>query len=93
MKTCISHFTKILKDANVKEGKYCRPTRLAGRLGWQGKAQAHCKRFFRSPTMGGYHNFWDLIWKITFTFVEKIGDDIFEADTAQNERTTFLPKR
>ena len=66
---------------------------IAGRLGWQGKAQAHRKRFFRSPTTGGYHSFCDLIWKIAFTFVEKIGDDIFKADTAQNERTIFLPKQ
>ena len=44
---------------------------IAGRLHWQGKAQAHRKRFFLSPTTGSYHNFCDLIWKIVFTFVEK----------------------
>ena len=66
---------------------------IAGLLGWQGKAQTHRKRFFQSPTTGDSHNFCDLIWKIKFTFVEKTDDDIFNADTAQNERTTFLPKR
>ena len=66
---------------------------VAGRLGWQGKAQAHRKRFFRSPTPGGHHNSCDLIWKIAFTFVEKISGDIFEADSAQSKRTTFLRKQ
>ena len=66
---------------------------IAGQLGWQGKAQAHRKGFFRSPAMEGHHNSCDLIWKIAFTFVEKIGDEIFKVDTAQNEQTTFLPKR
>ena len=43
------------------------------------------------PT-GGHHDSCDLIWKIAFTFVEKIGGDIFKSDSAQNKRTTFLPK-
>ena len=75
------------KVGNVEEGN------IAGRLGWQGRAQVHRKRFVRSPPTGGFHNSCDLIWKIAFTFVEKIGYDIFKADTAQNERTIFLPKR
>ena len=54
---------------------------VAGRLGWQGKAQAHRKRFFLIPTTGGHYDSYDRIWKIAFTFVEKIGGDIFKADT------------
>ena len=61
---------------------------VAGLLGWQGKAQVHRKRLFRSPTTGGHQNSCDLIW-----FVEKVGEDIFKADSAQSKRTTFLPKR
>ena len=59
---------------------------VAGLLGWQSKAQAHRKTFFRSQTKGGYHDSCDLIWKIAFTFVEKIGGDIFKADSAQSKR-------
>ena len=66
---------------------------VAGRLGWQGKAQAHRKRFSRSPTTEGHHDSCDLIWKIALTFVEKIGGDIFKADSAQSKPTNFLPKR
>ena len=58
---------------------------VAGRLSWQGKAQAHRKRFFQSPTTGGHHDSCDLIRKIAFTFVKKIGDDIFKADSAQSK--------
>ena len=57
---------------------------IAGLLGWQGKVQALRKRFFHFPTMGGYHNSCDRIWKIAFTFLKKkIGNDMFKADTAQ----------
>ena len=66
---------------------------VADRLGLQGKAQAHHKRFFRSPTTGSHHDSCNLIWKITFTFIEKISGDIFKADSAQSKQTTFPPKR
>ena len=49
------------------------------------KTQVHCKRFFQSPTMDGHQDSCDLIWKIAFRSVEKIGGDIFKANSLQSK--------
>ena len=77
-----------MTDKNIKSWK-----KKDNFAGWQGKGQANRKRFFRSPIgTGGHHDSCDLIWKIAFTFVEKIDGDIFKADSAQSKQTTFIPK-
>ena len=65
---------------------------VAGRLGWQGNAQAHRKRFSDLQPR-------EVITILAILFgksrsrLSKKSVVTFKADSAQSKRTTFLPKR